>query len=1204
MKKVFLFRSLIALFLVITIVNPIIPSEKNFAAVVSQKSTISLNTNDWKLQSSFVDTAAGELISQAAYNPSSWYTVSVPCTVMAGLLEAKYFGADFDVFYGNNLQTVSKSIFNNAWWYRKEFTLPASENGKEISIDFKGINYRAELWINGAKIKTNTEFVGTFREFVFDITDNVVCDGTTKNVIALKIMKPTANVELAFTFVNWSPAAPDGNMGIWNDVNIVTTGSVRVQSPLVVSKVDTDLKKAHLTTYAELSNHTGSEVTGTLYGTIAGPNGNFELTPIPITLNADEQNRRVSFTQIDIDNPELWWPRNMGDPTMHELTLNFELNGISSDTVTHKFGIREVGTEYINSSNRKFFVNGKRVLLRGAAPCPDMFQRRSSTKTKYIIDYVKDMNLNVLRFEGKMEDEELMDLCDKYGIMVIHGWCCCDAWQTPKKWNGENFTVAYESLKSQIKRLEIHPSMLVWMNGSDIYPDLKSVYETYIHIEEDLQWPNIIMSSAINSDVPDSWYGSEDAGCKMLGPYQWEPPQYWFEDKTIYDGARDVNFETCSGPCFPEPAVMKKFIPEDKLWPINNDSWVYHSTTSSNGRKTLFNFNQAITNRYGEGKNFYDYNMKTQISSYEANRSEMEAFGRNKYVKANAQIHWMMNNSWPTLEYQIFDSYFGTGGTYYGIKKALEPLHIQYAYDNHKVDIVNSTLIDYTGYSAEIDVYNLNGVKKYSAAVNNINIGADLVVNVSTIPVINNLSNTYFIRLKLKDANGKEISVNSYALSTTEDTLDWNAVAGMTGFKSIVPQKVFADMKSLQSLPAANLMTSAVITDHGDEEYADVTITNFSSTIAYGVSLNLKKGTNGDQLLPIRWADNYFMLLPNESRTIRATYYKEELGGATPVVDINCYNNICGGTQLKPWDGINLAFGKTVTASSEISASNALKANDRDPAASWTASTTEYPQWWKVDLGAKYNLRSVVSKWNSADNRVYKYKIEVSDYGNDDSYTTIVDKTGNTINGKTTDEFSASGRYVRITVTGCSDITKPADSFEFEVYGPAPVIKADPVVCNVKFNSNRGTAVAEQFLVKYATISKLPATSRKGYKFAGWHTALTGGTRVLFPYTVRSNVTLYAQWVKIPAIPANVSARHLTSKRIKVKWNKVSGAVGYMVYRAASIKGTYKLVSLTKYLSFTDTRFTVGKTQYYKVKAYVMMRKTKVFGNYSKIVKA
>ncbi len=678
MKKSRIIKGFVAFALIIGIISPATMSiDKNYATELTQAKTISLNTNDWQLKSSAVDTSTGEVISSRAYTPVSWYKVSVPCTVMAGLLQADYFGKDFDPFYSKNLSTIQASLFNDPWWYRKEIVLPESENGKEISLDFKGINYRAELWINGVMLKTNQQFVGTMREWEFDITDYVVCDGTTKNVIALKISRPVKGIDLAFTFVNWSPAAPDGNMGIWNEVFITTSGSVKVESPMVVSKVDTDLKKAHLTAYAELSNYTANDVTGTLYAEITGPNGTFSLTPLVVTINANQLDKRVSFSQIDISNPKLWWPRNMGSPTMHKITYNFVVNGQSSDTISHDFGIREMSTEYINSNNRKFFVNGKRILLRGAAPCPDMFQRRTATRTKYIIDYVKDMNLNVLRFEGKFEDEELMDLCDANGIMVIHGWCCCDMWQTPKYWNAEMYTVAYESLRSQIKRLEIHPSMLVWMNGSDIYPDVKAVYEQYIRIEEELKWPNIIMSSAVNYNVPDSWYGSEDAGCKMLGPYQWEPPQYWFEDHSIYDGAKDVNFETCSGPAIPEPDNMKKFLPSDKLWPANNDFWVYHATTSSNGRKTLYNYITAIDNRYGQTKDFYDYNMKAQVSSYEANRSEMEAFGRNKYILANAQIHWMLNNSWPGLEYQIFRLLFRYRRNLLRHQKGSEPLHIQ-----------------------------------------------------------------------------------------------------------------------------------------------------------------------------------------------------------------------------------------------------------------------------------------------------------------------------------------------------------------------------------------------------------------------------------------------------------------------------------------------------------------------------------------------
>jgi exo-1,4-beta-D-glucosaminidase len=837
----------------------------------------SLNANDWKMQSSVTDTRSGSVISGRTFTPTGWYTVKVPCTVMDGLMQAGYYGAGYDPFYSNNLASVSSTIFNNAWWYRKEFTIPAAENGKRIWLNFKGINYKADIWVNSTQIANNGSIIGTFREYELDITGNVVCDGTTKNVVAVLVPKVNYAADLAIFFVDWNPAPPDANMGIWSDVFLTTSGAVTVRNPHVVSTVDANLAAAHLTVVAEVSNSTASAVSGTVNGTITGPGGTNITFSQGVSLAANEKLKRVtfasgSFSQLNISTPQLWWPWQMGAQNLHTLTLGFTANSTVSDQVSHQFGIRQITSQLMNSTSRKFFVNGKAILIRGAAQCPDLFLRRTTARQQAVAAYIRELNLNTVRLEGKFEDETYFALMDQLGVLIDAGWCCCDRWQESASWTASEKTIAYESLKSQIRRLRIHPCMMLWRNGSDNEPiaEVKTQYESIL---SDLQWPNVVQASAATD------------GCKMRGPYEWVPPSYWYTDNAN-GGAFGFNSETSPGAAPPPLESLQKFIPANKLWPAS-DIWDYHCNGQSFGGGQFTNlsiFNGALNARYGAGKNLADYCMKSQVASYESHRAEMEAFGRNKYT-ATGQIQWMLENAWPSMFWHLYDYYLNPCGSYFGTKLACEPLHIQYSYDNKTIVVVNSYYTAYANLTAKVDVYNLDGTNKYTNTVNAINVAADGVTTALTLPTITGLTSAYFLRLELKNGSST-VSVNSYALSTTSDVLNYGANQWF-----YTPTSSYANLTALQTLPAATLTCTNTITHNGAEDFNDVTVTNTGSGIAFGVYLTIKKGAAGDLILPIRWQDNLFMLLPGETRTVRATYLVTDLGGAVPVITTTCYNN-------------------------------------------------------------------------------------------------------------------------------------------------------------------------------------------------------------------------------------------------------------------------------------------------------------------------
>jgi exo-1,4-beta-D-glucosaminidase len=495
------------------------------------------------------------------------------------------------------------------------------------------------------------------------------------------------------------------------------------------------------------------------------------------------------------------------------------------------------------------------------------------------VRYVRDLNLNTIRYEGKFEDERMFELTDAYGLLVMIGWNCCDAWQQTGSWNAEQKSIGNESLRSLMYRLRNHPSMLVWLNGSDVAP-ASGVEQSFLNIEAALQWPNPILNSAAATST--SLSGS--TGVKMAGPYEWEPPLYWETDSSRQGGgAWGFATEISPGPAVPPLDSLVKFIPADHLWPIDS-FWTYHC--GGGPFSNLNVFTTALNNRYGASVSAAEYAEKAQVAAYESHRAMFEAYGRKKYG-AGGVIQWMMRNAWPSMIWHLYDYYLRPGGSYYGSKNALEPLHIQYSYADRAIVVVNSTLQSFAGLRATARVYNLDGTKKYDNTLALGSVGPDGVVTAFNVPALSGLSRTHFLRLVLTDAGNAVVSLQTYWLSTKSDALAWDQTEW---FKT--PQSAYADFTGLSSLPAVHVAFTERMVDTGDQRAHIVTVTNTSSAIAFFTHLKITKGVGGEELLPILWQDNYFTLLPGESRELKASYSIAALGGATPAVAIDTYNDL------------------------------------------------------------------------------------------------------------------------------------------------------------------------------------------------------------------------------------------------------------------------------------------------------------------------
>jgi exo-1,4-beta-D-glucosaminidase len=843
-----------------------------------------LKTN-WQIQSSRVLGAGGSAISQPGFPTPDWFPASVPTTVIAALVDDKIYP---DPYYGMNLRSIpgtnykigdnfsydempKNSPFRVSWWYRTEFQAPADWQGKSVWLNFRGINYRANVWLNGKQIAKSDEVAGAFRRYEFEVGAALVPG--KMNALAVEVFPPTPH-DLAITFVDWNPLPADKDMGIWGDVFLVPTGPVAVRNPVVETKFDLpSLDNAHLTIRAEMRNASSQAVQGVLRGKIA--DAEFEQL-VSLTPNEAKEFTFApeQFPQLNFDHPQIWWPYGMGAQDLYDLHLEFDIGQEASDHVTLRFGIDEITSRLTPKGHLQFAVNGKDILVRGGGWSPDMMLREDPRRWENDFRYVRGMNLNTVRLEGKLMSDEFFDLADRYGVLVMAGWCCCDHWEKWKNWGPEERRVATASLHDQIARLRTHPSLLVWLNGSDNPPPAE-IEKSYLAVLKQLHWPKPMISSA--SEKRTSVTGA--SGVKMTGPYDYVPPNYWLEDHE-HGGAFGFNTETSPGPAIPTVDSLKRMMPEKALWPIN-EIWDFHA--GGGQFKDLGLFNEALDKRYGPAKNLADYEWKSQAMAYEGERAMFEAFARNRGT-ATGVIQWMLNNAWPSTIWHLYDYYMRPAGGYFGTKKACEPLHVQFSYDDRSVVVVNDETNSFIGLKVTAKVYDVNATEKYTN-IQAVDSPAGSATSTFKVPEVRGITTAYFLKLTLEDSDGKVVSSNFYWLSTKADELAW---AGYTWY--FTPQKSFADLRDLARLTPVSLKYSTD-TQHGDiDGSTTVHIVNPTDHLAFLVHLRLTKGLGGHELLPILWDDNYFELLPQQSRDIKATYRLSDLGDASPELEVSGWN--------------------------------------------------------------------------------------------------------------------------------------------------------------------------------------------------------------------------------------------------------------------------------------------------------------------------
>lgn len=856
-------------------------------------------SDGWELGTSTQVLESETSVFSSEFNTKDWYNATVPGTVLTTLVNQ---GVYPDPYFGLNNMAIPDTLAHMQWWYRVSFDAPQAAAGKRVRLLFNGINYRAEIFLNGKKVDNMT---GAFIRGAYDVTSFVKTNG--KNVLAV-LVSPPDNPGISHeqsmlagqglnggqssldgpTFIasvgwDWIPGIRDRNTGVWQDVRLQVGGDVVIGDPQIVTNLPLpDTTRATVKILVPLKNVSGQPVSGELAASFEGVN-----IKKSYALQANEEKEVVfdpaDFEELNIKNPRLWWPNGYGAPSLYNLELQANAGSTNSDLKKLRFGIRELSYELmintpakgnhrvaytpvdINNNGQPVFdyekvvlvgdpkqnktiptlykdvdegavfeqlanddpvgqylvfrVNGVRVFIKGGTfGMDDAMKRVSRERMEPYFKLHKEGHFNLIRnWTGESTEELFYTLADEYGMLVWNDfWITTDDTVEPN-----NYDLFMHNATDAVRRFRTHPSIALWCPRNEGYAP------------EGLE-PRIAAMMA-KEDPTRHYHGnSRFLNAINSGPYG------YIKDHARHYTQISEGFNTELGAqAIPTANTLRKFIAPEDQWPIN-DVWAYHDMHHT----THFfkDFMEAVDS-YGKADGMDEFAKKAQMVTYDTWRRIIEGYNSRLWQNTTGLILWMSHPSWPSMTWQTYTYDYETPGSYFGARKAQEPLHVQMNLPDDKIIIVNSTRESYKKMTMTVRYFSISGKEYYSESGK-----FDVPANAKTdcfIPdiALYAMADYTLVRLELKDSRGNIVSINDYWKNKG------NLQANQELNKIAKPSLKLVKKKALGSVLSYELQ-------------------NVSKELAVAVKLNVKDKSSGEIVLPAYFSDGYMNLLPGEKRIV------------------------------------------------------------------------------------------------------------------------------------------------------------------------------------------------------------------------------------------------------------------------------------------------------------------------------------------------
>ena len=865
-------------------------------AVRAQTSDRTVIASGWRLQEASKVVQSGEELSRVSFSADQWFPATVPGTVLTTLVNNKVYP---EPLYGENNRPdrIPERLCRTDWWYRAAFPVPSTYAGRKIWLNFDGINYAAEVWVNGKSIGA---IKGAFIRGLFEIT-SLVTPGKEAAVAVRVSPQPHPGVPYEHiiggrcqtggltaidgpTFLcsiswDWMPGIRDRNTGIWQKVFLTSTGPVAIKAPFVTTDLPLPrCDSAEVTVQATVQNVTGFSQTGVLKGSFGDVSFQKAVdldAGASKTLTFDPK----TFPQLHLTHPQLWWPNGYGPQYLQTLHLSFDTGGSVSDAQDVTFGIRKITYEVPGTGNLALSVNGVRIFCKGGDWGMDEAMKRiprerleAQVRMHQIANYTMIRN-----WVGQSTSADLYDLCDKYGMLLWDEFFQANPHDAP---NPTDLDTYVANVRDKVLRFRNHPSIALWCARNEGYPP-NNINEALYKLLKELD--------PIRHYQPSSTDGK---GVRSGGPYGWRKPVDY------YRFPEDETFKTEIGSdSIPTLESIQGMMPKAD-WNTINDDWAEHDAISGDGR----NYPVVMAMRYGKIANMADFARKGQLMNYEAFRAMYEGRQAKLFNPVQGVLTWMSQPAQPSFVWQIYHYDLEPNSALFAVRKACEPVHIQLNEQNGTVQVINNLPTPLSGGHARIALHNLDGSSAYQhdyavAAAPSAATTLGAVASPST------LSPVYFVKLELRNAAGKLLSDNFY----------WRAV----GPKS-------DNLTALDTLPVANVGATVVRRSVNGKLLLDITLQNLGPHVALMARLQLCRGKSKGRVLPVYYTDNYISLLLGEDKTVTIEAALADLKGEHPLVLVDGWNvavnpvssaaadiALNAGAQVNRWPRAGLPFIET-----------------------------------------------------------------------------------------------------------------------------------------------------------------------------------------------------------------------------------------------------------------------------------------------------
>ena len=809
----------------------------------------------WRLQRDSLVHADGETLSRPGYADTGWLVATVPGTVLTSFLNV---GAIPDPNFADNQNMISDSYFYADFWYRNEFVAGRLEPGKHAWLNFDGINWKADIFLNGQKLG---RVEGGFMRGRFDVTPLLVAG--KKNALAIRIEKnatpgsvreknwqspdknggalgadnPTFHSSVGW---DWIPTIRGRNTGVWNNVYLTTTGAVTVEDPFVQTALPLpDTSSADVKMEVTLRNLDAKPVSGVLRGRFG--DAAFEL---PVTLEASSsQIVKVdpsTAPALHLQNPKLWWPTGYGDPDLYPVELKFEIakKGVS-DSKSFLAGVRQF-TYSEEGGSLRMWINGRRFVPKGGNwGFSESMLRYRSREYDAAIRYHSDMHMTMIRnWVGQIGEDAFYEACDRHGIVVWQDFWLANPWDGP---DPDDNALFLRNVRDTVARIRNHASIGLYCGRNEGFPPQP--------LEDGIR-------QALTELHPGLHYipSSADVVVSGHGPYQAMPAKYYFTERATPQFHSELGM-----PNIVTLDSLKLMMPEKAMWPQGN-MWGMHDF-SLNGAQGGKSFIQRIEKSYGGADNVADWVTLAQFVNYEGYKGMFEAQSKHRM----GLLIWMSHPTWPSFVWQTYDYYLEPTAAYFGAKLACEPLHIQWNQADDTIEVVNYSGGNSTGLTAKVEVLNMDGSVKWEKAAM-LDSAEDSVATLFKMEYPAGLSATHFLRMRLTQGE-KLISQNFY----------WRGVED-------------SNYRALRELPKVRIEAATKVEHQGARWLMTTELNNPSQTPALMLRLKAVREKSGDRILPALYSDNYVSLMPGERRVIMTEVEHADTRGESPRIVVEGFN--------------------------------------------------------------------------------------------------------------------------------------------------------------------------------------------------------------------------------------------------------------------------------------------------------------------------